>query len=484
MANRITVGPPEMVQTNLKFGVGHTTHASYPIAVPPKCGLPGLAGAETTTVVTRRYREFEWLNKRLHEEVPGAMIPVMPSKQALNNLNQQLLAARQTHLERALNEMVAHAELVDSPALALFLTVPDFNDVKAQLGISADEVERTASGDGGEETNSHSGAAERTPSTEKKGYFGWVKKIPGAGTAASMLPGGAPKEKEVLSASDEKSAEMAAKVDSLDDKVAKAIIALDSVTTTREAMHDEMTQWLATMASPTSGRETRTDTDRRGGVPASAEEAFAAANGGADGEERGGGDGAAANDGGGGGTDGGRGGLVEVAGLSASMSVFADGDLLTKSRQSTMESDLLLQRLLNDRHFVVRAAKEALDTRERERKRARDKRLAVQAKQHAMNMCKDAHDKAKDEGTRAKKSAELEVLDKQHADAVTAADTASSNLETTDARIEGEWLRANAKIVQNAKVTMLELAIGNERAHQIQLNALLQCEKELQAMEA
>ena len=34
-----------------------------------------------------------------------------------------------------------------------------------------------------------------------------------------MLPGGAPKEKEVLSASDEKSAEMAAKVDSLDDKV-------------------------------------------------------------------------------------------------------------------------------------------------------------------------------------------------------------------------------------------------------------------------
>ena len=55
-------------------------------------------------------------------------------------------------------------------------------------------------------------------------------------------------------------------------------------------------------------------------------------------------------------------------------------------------------------------------------------------------------------------------------------------METTDARIDGEWLLTNSKIIHSTKVTMLELAIGNERAYQIQHNALLQIEQELKAM--
>ena len=45
--------------------------------------------------------------------------------------------------------------------------------------------------------------------------------------------------------------------------------------------------------------------------------------------------------------------------------------------------------------YEARAAKEALETREYERKRARAKRRTATAKQHAMNSCRDAHDRAK-----------------------------------------------------------------------------------------
>ena len=42
---------------------------------------------------------------------------------------------------------------------------------------------------------------------------------------------------------------------------------------------------------------------------------------------------------------------------------------------------------------------------------------------HFLYVCRDAHDRAKDEATRARKAAELEILDREHADAVVAAET-------------------------------------------------------------
>ena len=120
--------------------------------------------------------------------------------------------------------MVAHAELVDSPVLLAFLTVPDFNDVKAHLGIEGDDNERTVSGDGdgdgdGDGAGGGGGANKPSEAPKRGGYFGFLKKIPGAGAAASLLPGSAPREKVVLTPNDEKSAALVQTVDQLDEKV-------------------------------------------------------------------------------------------------------------------------------------------------------------------------------------------------------------------------------------------------------------------------
>ena len=166
MDHRIELLDPTVISEH------HRQHVEYPVSVPYEV-LESLASSpvrdqivgssvsgNTTTVVSRRYREFLWLQKQLHAEVwymsvrvqaggrggqgvgalcglrcfsslscpgrdggrrlsptptptptptsclqtPGAMVPVLPQKNIVGNLDERVISARQRHLQRSLNQ--------------------------------------------------------------------------------------------------------------------------------------------------------------------------------------------------------------------------------------------------------------------------------------------------------------------------------------------------------------------------------------------
>jgi len=79
----------------------------------------------TKTQVRRRYSDFQWLYQRLMVERPGAIVPIIPHKQAVREsvrFSEELLTERQAALQTFLRTVVSHPELCDASCLKTFLT--------------------------------------------------------------------------------------------------------------------------------------------------------------------------------------------------------------------------------------------------------------------------------------------------------------------------------------------------------------------------
>ncbi|KAJ1554093.1 Vacuolar protein sorting-associated protein 5 [Nowakowskiella sp. JEL0078] len=81
---------------------------------------------KTTSVVTRRYRDFHALWTRLIQTHPSAVIPPIPEKQAVGRFEDDFVESRRYALERFLRKVTRHEELQNDIDVRLFLEEESF----------------------------------------------------------------------------------------------------------------------------------------------------------------------------------------------------------------------------------------------------------------------------------------------------------------------------------------------------------------------
>jgi sorting nexin-1/2 len=104
-----------------QIGEGRNAHTFYRIDVRPN------KYAEPIASVRRRYSDFRWLFTRLHEERPGAIIPIIPHTNAFQlekRLSEEIIEGRRNRCEKFLRMVQVHPELEGCPSIAAFFN-PD-----------------------------------------------------------------------------------------------------------------------------------------------------------------------------------------------------------------------------------------------------------------------------------------------------------------------------------------------------------------------
>jgi hypothetical protein len=77
------------------------------------------------SLVRRQLEDFQWVQKRLVEERAGIIVPVLSSKKPTNitvKYSEEFVQERQEALDRFLQRVINHPELVDAPSLLPFFT--------------------------------------------------------------------------------------------------------------------------------------------------------------------------------------------------------------------------------------------------------------------------------------------------------------------------------------------------------------------------
>lgn len=77
----------------------------------------------------RRFSDFEWLltQLQLNEMYKGLIIPPLPEKKMIGNLDSTFVEKRKEELESFLRVIATHPRLKFDPQLRAFLTRPDFD---------------------------------------------------------------------------------------------------------------------------------------------------------------------------------------------------------------------------------------------------------------------------------------------------------------------------------------------------------------------
>jgi hypothetical protein len=87
-----------------------------------------IEGTHNYTEISRRYSDFEWLISQLISKYPGCIIPPLPEKNPLANINKEdplFLETRKRGLLRFLEMMLQHEDLKNTPDFANFLLKSD-----------------------------------------------------------------------------------------------------------------------------------------------------------------------------------------------------------------------------------------------------------------------------------------------------------------------------------------------------------------------
>ena len=92
-----------------------------------KSSLPGY-DQSTVHIVLRRFSDFEWLLTQLqtNEMYKGLIIPLLPEKKMIGNLDNAFIEKRREELESFLRVIATHTRLKFDPQLRAFLTLSDF----------------------------------------------------------------------------------------------------------------------------------------------------------------------------------------------------------------------------------------------------------------------------------------------------------------------------------------------------------------------
>jgi len=109
-----------------KVGDGINSYFTYEVTT--KTSLPQYAHGQF--VVTRRFRDFDWLHNQLVSKYPGAIVPPLPEKHAAQVSTMKVtgvtqsaawLEERRSQLQHFLHKLVAHPMLHAAPDLQAFL---------------------------------------------------------------------------------------------------------------------------------------------------------------------------------------------------------------------------------------------------------------------------------------------------------------------------------------------------------------------------
>ena len=87
-----------------------------------------LEGGNDEKEISRRYSDFEWLVSRLVSKYPGVIIPPLPEKNPLANINQEnmsFLESRKRGLLFFLQKLLQHQDLRYAPDFETFLMAND-----------------------------------------------------------------------------------------------------------------------------------------------------------------------------------------------------------------------------------------------------------------------------------------------------------------------------------------------------------------------
>ena len=96
------------------------------------------------SLVRRRYEDFEWVQNRLVEERTGIIVPVLPTKTPTRDqkFSEEFVEECRDVLDRFLQRVIKHQELVDAPSLLAFFTAnpADWKSAK-EVSKKLDKVE-------------------------------------------------------------------------------------------------------------------------------------------------------------------------------------------------------------------------------------------------------------------------------------------------------------------------------------------------------
>ncbi|KAJ2850025.1 Vacuolar protein sorting-associated protein vps5 [Coemansia brasiliensis] len=81
---------------------------------------------ESSMVVRRRYRDFDWLIQELVAKHPGIIVPAIPEKQSMGRFEDEFVEARRAGLESCLTRISQHPVLWCDDVFRLFLEADDF----------------------------------------------------------------------------------------------------------------------------------------------------------------------------------------------------------------------------------------------------------------------------------------------------------------------------------------------------------------------
>lgn len=118
--------PSKVIATRaIRVAVGNPTHAGAGISKHT------LFTVSTTTsldvfprkdmAVARRYSDFVWLHQRLCYVFPGVIIPPVPAKKLVGNMEESFIEERRSGLEEYINRVVHHPRLVKALEVQVFL---------------------------------------------------------------------------------------------------------------------------------------------------------------------------------------------------------------------------------------------------------------------------------------------------------------------------------------------------------------------------
>ncbi|KAJ2401640.1 Vacuolar protein sorting-associated protein vps5 [Coemansia sp. RSA 2559] len=81
---------------------------------------------ESSMVVRRRYRDFDWLMQELSARHPGVIVPPIPEKQSMGRFEDEFVEARRAGLESCLARISEHPVLWCDSVFRIFLEADDF----------------------------------------------------------------------------------------------------------------------------------------------------------------------------------------------------------------------------------------------------------------------------------------------------------------------------------------------------------------------
>lgn len=100
-----------------------------------------------TSVVQRRFNDFEWLQRSLEDKHKDILIPPIPEKDALSRFHASVLQYRKREFNRFLARIIAHPVLCKDKSVDTFLNAKDEDLAKAQAEDSAlQQVGKAAQG--------------------------------------------------------------------------------------------------------------------------------------------------------------------------------------------------------------------------------------------------------------------------------------------------------------------------------------------------